>query len=104
MLGAVRLVRVPTAALLDRVHAAFLEQRGARFDQMGVDNIFAEPPFPQFFPRPGGEGFWQRTTCLCLHALYAGDEIVATAGALMAGNHYSQYINSTTIGAAARYA
>ena len=40
---------------------------------------------------------------MCLHALYAGDTVVATCWGAMAGNPYSQYINSTASGPAAKY-
>jgi CelD/BcsL family acetyltransferase involved in cellulose biosynthesis len=40
---------------------------------------------------------------LRFHALYAGDDIVATCCGAYAGNHYSQYINSTADGPAARF-
>ena len=60
--GPVRAVRVNDVATLDAVHAAFLTQRGARFE-----------------------------------------EILATCWGAMAGDHYSQYINSTSAGPAAKY-
>lgn len=101
--GAVRLVHVRDAETLDRVHAAFLEQRGARFDEMGVDNIFAKPPFPALFRDLAIASFDSERPALCLHALYAGEDIVATSWGLQSGTHYSQYINSTSAGPAARY-
>ncbi len=103
LLGPVRLVRVSDTSMLKRVHATFIEQRGARFDEMGVDNIFAQPPFPQFFLETAEASFGSRRPVLCAHALMAGDEIVATSWGTTAGDHYSQYINSTTSGPAGRY-
>ncbi len=101
--GPVRLVRINDLAALDRVHAIFLEQRGKRFAAMGVDNIFAQPPFPDFFRTMATSGFDQKRPALLLHALMVGDEVAATCWGTMAGNHYSQYINSTTEGPAGRY-
>ncbi|WP_240231158.1 GNAT family N-acetyltransferase [Devosia lacusdianchii] len=101
--GPVRLVRVTDAATLARVQAVFIEQRGARFDEMGVDNIFAQPPFPQFFRELTTQAFASERPALCAHALLAGDDIVATSWGAMAGDHYSQYINSTSSGPAGRY-
>ena len=101
--GEVRLLRITDAANLERVHQAFLEQRGARFGEMGIDNMFAHAPFLQLFRDLTTAGFGSEHPTLCLHALYAGDEIVATSWGLHAGTHYSQYINSTTSGPAARY-
>lgn len=102
-LGPVRLVRVNDAATLEAVQAVFISQRGARFVEMGVDNIFAQPPFPQFFRELAAEGFGKNRPALCAHALLAGDEIVATCWGATAGDHYSQYINSTSSGPAGRY-
>ncbi|SEQ25192.1 Acetyltransferase involved in cellulose biosynthesis, CelD/BcsL family [Devosia sp. YR412] len=101
--GPVRLVRVDDAATLDLVQATFIEQRGARFDAMGVDNIFAKAPFTHFFRALSIASFGETRPALCVHALLAGDEIVATSWGATAGNHYSQYINSTSAGPAARY-
>tara|TARA_R110002020_G_scaffold290673_10_gene506113 strand:- start:1720 stop:2922 length:1203 start_codon:yes stop_codon:yes gene_type:complete len=103
MLGPVRLVRVSDTAMLAKVHAVFLAQRGERFTEMGIANIFAQAPFPEFFRRLVGEGFGSARPALCAHALLAGEEIVATSWGAMAGDHYSQYINSTATGAAGRY-
>lgn len=101
--GPVRVVRVNDIAMLDAVHAAFLTQRGARFEEMGVRNIFAEPGFVRFFRQLAIEGFDTRRPALTLHALYAGEDILATCWGAMAGDHYSQYINSTAAGPAAKY-
>lgn len=103
MLGPVRLARVTDPAMLERVHAEFLAQRGARFDAMGVANIFAEPPYVQFFRDVVANNFEAARPTLTAHALFAGDEIVATCWGTMAGDHYSQYINSTSSGPAGRY-
>ena len=101
--GPLRLVRVADSATLDKVHRIFLDQRGERFTEMGVRNIFAEPAFVSFFRQLTIESFGQRRPAMCLHALYAGDTVVATCWGAMAGNHYSQYINSTASGPAAKY-
>lgn len=101
--GPVRTVRVNDLPTLEAAHRAFLEQRGARFAEMGVRNIFAEDGFVRFFRQLAAAGFGQRRPALCLHALFAGEEIVATCWGAMAGDHYSQYINSTSSGPAAQY-
>ncbi|ODT80031.1 MAG: hypothetical protein ABS76_17735 [Pelagibacterium sp. SCN 64-44] len=101
--GPVRLVRIADPEALERVHAIFLEQRGRRFSAMGVGNIFAQPPFPGFFRSLATDSFAQQRPALVLHALMVGDEVAATCWGTMAGNHYSQYINSTTEGPAGRY-
>jgi len=103
MLGRVELRRVTAIDELDRVHAAFLAQRGERFDQMGVGNLFAQQSFVRFFRNLAAEGFSDQHPALCFHALYAGEEILATTCGAFAGKHYSQYINSTASGPAAKY-
>ena len=103
MLGEVRLVRARDADELARIHAAFLVQRGSRFDQMGIGNRFAEPAFIRFFAELAARGFAEDRPALCFHALYAGDDIVATSCGAFSGTHYSQYINSTASGPAAKY-
>ena len=101
--GPVRLRRASTPGEIDLIHAEFLRQRGNRFAQMGVRNIFAEPRFRRFFRDAARDGLVHKRPVLALHALYAGDTIVATSIGTYSGTHYSQYINSTTDGPAARY-
>lgn len=101
--GAVRLVAVRDATMLAAVQDAFIAQRGARFDAMGVDNIFARPPFVELFRELTLASVDSARPALSLHALFAGEEIVATSWGLQAGTHYSQYINSTSAGPAAKY-
>jgi CelD/BcsL family acetyltransferase involved in cellulose biosynthesis len=103
MFGKLELRRVNDAAELDKVHRAFLAQRAERFDQMAVKNIFAEDYFVKFFKSLATRSFNASRPALSFHALYAGDEIVATCCGAFAGNHYSQYINSTASGPAAKY-
>lgn len=102
-IGPVRLVRIADAETLARVQAIFLAQRGKRFEAMGVDNIFAQPPFPDFFRTLAEAQFGSARPALVLHALLAGEEVLATCWGTMEGDHYSQYINSTTDGPAGRY-
>lgn len=101
--GPVRVIRVSDATMLDQVHAVFLAQRATRFEEMGVRNIFAEDSFVRFFRQLAVQSFGAARPALTLHALYAGEEILATCWGAMAGNHYSQYINSTAAGPAAKY-
>ena len=103
MFGPVQLVRVDDAALLKRTHGVFLEQRALRFDSMGIANVFAKAPFPQLFEQLTSAGFGEEHPALSAHALLAGDEIVATCWGVIAGTHYSQYINSTASGPASRF-
>lgn len=102
--GTVEFRTATTPDEIDAVHAAFLEQRGARFAQQGIANIFGQPDFVRFF-RAGAIaslGTGERPAML-FQALYAGDEIVATSFGTFCGAHYSQYINSTAAGEVAKF-
>ena len=99
----VTLRRVTDTAALAQVHQAFLVQRGERFAQMGVDNIFATPEMVAFFHDLCAAGLGACQPAFLAHALYVGDEIVATSFGAIANGHYSQYINSTTVGPASKY-
>jgi CelD/BcsL family acetyltransferase involved in cellulose biosynthesis len=102
-LGPLTLRRADTVAELERQHAAFLAQRARRFAVMGIDNIFGETEFVAYFRRLALEGRGRPRPALAFHALYAGEEIVATSIGTFQGGHYSQYINSTaSTGPAAR--
>jgi len=100
--GRVALRRADTADELDRQHQAFLAQRAERFAEMGVENIFADREFVCFFRTLAAAGFGQDRPALAFHALYAGDQIVATSVGTYQGTHFSQYINSTASGPAAK--
>jgi CelD/BcsL family acetyltransferase involved in cellulose biosynthesis len=103
MMGQVTLRRAETPDEIDKVHRTFLEQRGARFTEMGVKNIFAEDWFVRFFRNAAEASLGAERPIARFHALYAGDEIVATSFGTYAGTHYSQFINSTAAGPAAKY-
>ncbi len=101
--GEVVLRLARTEAEVEQMHAAFLDQRAKRFRQMGVENIFASAPFQTLFRSLAIASLGQKSPTFRYHALYAGEEIVATSLGLTTPVHYSQYINSTTDGPAARY-
>ncbi|MDB5586836.1 MAG: hypothetical protein JWP26_1806 [Devosia sp.] len=101
--GPVSVRRIVDAEALSPVHAAFLAQRGERFAQMGIENLFATPGMVGFFRSLCESAMGQDRPAFMAHALYAGDEILATSFGAAAGNHYSQYINSTSAGPASKY-
>jgi CelD/BcsL family acetyltransferase involved in cellulose biosynthesis len=101
--GPVKLHRAATPAEVETMLEVFLDQRGRRFVQMGVENIFQRPAFRQFFRQLALEGLDQDRPAISLHALYAGEAIVATSIGTYGPTHYSQYINSTDYGDASRY-
>jgi len=100
-LGPVTVRRADSPEEIAAVHAAFLAQRSARFAQMGIPNVFAEDWCVAFFRRAAASG--PALPAMRLHALWAGDHILATSCGTCAGPHYSQYINSTASGPAAKY-
>ena len=102
-LGPVTLRRATTIEHIDQVHAAFLEHRSVRFRQMGVPNVFAEAHFRALFRDGAIAGAGDAKPAIALHALYVGEEIVATAVGTYSPCHYSQYINSNTDGPASKY-
>ncbi|HEV7277955.1 MAG TPA: GNAT family N-acetyltransferase [Devosiaceae bacterium] len=104
IMGPVRLEQAKTSEEIDAYHAAFLRQRSARFAEMGVGNVFAEDWFIRFFKAAARQSLGMKRPILRFHALFAGDEILATAFGTYSGSHYSQYINSTaTEGPAVKY-
>jgi CelD/BcsL family acetyltransferase involved in cellulose biosynthesis len=103
-MGPVSLRRATTPEDIDTYHEAFLRQRGARFAELGIANVFAEDWFVRLFKAAALQSLGAEQPILRFHALYAGDQILATALGTYSGNHYSQYINSTaTEGPAVKY-
>lgn len=103
LLGPVELRMATTPDEIDRVHAAFLEQRALRFAQQGIANIFAEPHFVRFMRDAAIAALGGTPPASAFHALYAGQSIVATSFGTFAAGHYSQYINATAAGEAAKF-
>lgn len=102
-LGPVQLRAATSVEEIDRVQAAFLEQRAARFAQMGIANIFGEPHFVRFMREGAIASLGQARPALIFHALHAGETIVATSCGTFCGTHYSQYINATAGGDVAKF-
>jgi CelD/BcsL family acetyltransferase involved in cellulose biosynthesis len=70
---------------------------------MGISNPFARKDLLDFFHTAGESSLGQDRPVMAFHALMAGDEILATSVGSFCGPHFSQYINSTADGEAARY-
>lgn len=102
-MGPVVLRRADSVEEIARVHAVFLEQRNVRFAEMGIRNVFADDWFVAFFKRAAAGSPGSDQPAIRFHALHAGDEIVAISCGACTGTHYSQFINSTASGPAARY-
>lgn len=101
--GAISLHAAATVEDIEHIHSVFLSQRAKRFRQMGVENIFADAPFQALFRNLAIASLGQPAPAFRYHALYAGEEIVATSLGVATASHYSQYINSTTDGPASKY-
>ncbi len=101
-MGPVVLRRAETPETVAAYHRVFLEQRAARFAEQGIANVFAEPWCVRFFSEAATGSLGSARPVLRFHALFAGDEIVATSCGTYAGGHFSQYINSMTAGPAAK--
>ena len=101
--GPVTLRRASSEEEVDRILAAFHDQRTKRFAQQGIPNPFAASHFQQFFRQTAMASLARELPTLRLHGLWAGEELVATAIGTYCESHYSQYINSTADGAAAKY-
>ncbi len=93
-IGPVRHVRAGTAAEVDTILATFLAQKRHRFRAQGIPDVFAAPA-PQEFLRAGClAGLANGTPAIELHALFAGERIVATFGAAVDRFRWSAMFNS----------
>lgn len=101
--GPLRLHRAASAEDVEIIQTEFIRQRGIRFRQMGVENIFANAAFTRFFRDLSVASLGDPRPAVSMHALYAGETILATSIGTYGPSHYSQYINSTTDGEAAKY-
>jgi CelD/BcsL family acetyltransferase involved in cellulose biosynthesis len=73
----------------ERVLAAFDAQRGARMRALGIPDAYASAPARAFLDGLALCGLAAGAPRLELHALFLGDRIVATFGALCAGDRMS---------------
>lgn len=101
--GEVKLRRASTPEEIDAFEAVFFEQRSRRFREMGVKNVFGTPEFRAFYRDVARASLGKNNPALTIHALMAGSEIVATSFGVYSPGHYSQQINSTADGPAAKY-
>jgi CelD/BcsL family acetyltransferase involved in cellulose biosynthesis len=102
-IGPLSLRRAGTPEEIETFNAVFLEQRASRFRKMGVDNVFARDDFQALFRGSANASLGAKRPLLSYHALFVGEDIVATSIGIRSGRHYSQYINSTSEGPASRY-
>ena len=86
-LGPSRLSRAETPAEIERVMAAFLSQKAARFRAMGLQDPFAEPSVRAFLKRAAGPG--GATAPLELYSLDLAGNTVATYIGAVHGDRFS---------------
>ena len=101
--GPVRLRHAESLDEVEEVHAVFRDQRTARFKRSGIENPFESTEFQLLFKNAAVHSLHRTVPTFRFYALFAGDEIVATALGIYSGKHYSQYINSTSDGPASKY-
>ncbi|MEM8813204.1 MAG: GNAT family N-acetyltransferase, partial [Pseudomonadota bacterium] len=92
--GAVRVVSPNDTLSFDEIFRAFLDQRGARFRQMGVSNLFEDPAIRAFIEEVSAPKVRGERPFLQFSVLFSGDAICATYAGITAGNHYSCFANS----------
>jgi CelD/BcsL family acetyltransferase involved in cellulose biosynthesis len=81
---------------VDRVLAAFRMQKAARFAQQGIHNVFDDPGVMDFVHAASRDGLSEGHPVIELHALEAGGEILAVAGAVAENRRFSVMFNSIT--------
>jgi CelD/BcsL family acetyltransferase involved in cellulose biosynthesis len=81
--------RAADASEMDRILGAFHEQKSARMRALGIVDPYEGPPAQEFLRRIASHGLAEGAPCLEVHALTAGERIVATFGALSAGDRLS---------------
>lgn len=101
--GPVRLRQARTPDEIDAFEEVFFQQRSRRFREMGVRNVFGTPEFRRFFRQTARDSLGERRPALRIHALFTGETIVTTSFGAYCGDHYTQQINSTAAGEAAKY-
>ncbi|WP_164730600.1 GNAT family N-acetyltransferase [Pelagibacterium montanilacus] len=101
--GMLSLCRARTPDDVEEIYRRFSDQRAKRFHKMGVENIFARPHFDRLLRGGALEALGGKDAVVTLHALYGGDTVLATSVGVRTPTHYSQYINSTAEGDAAKY-
>jgi CelD/BcsL family acetyltransferase involved in cellulose biosynthesis len=94
-LGPVAFQRARTPAEIDRVLAAFFQQKAARMREQGLSNAFNAPGVKEF-TRAAAHEIDPDTgePVIELYAASVGDTIIATFGGIMADGRFSGMFNS----------
>jgi CelD/BcsL family acetyltransferase involved in cellulose biosynthesis len=86
--GPIRRVRAETAEERAQLLAAFHAQKAAWFKERGLADVFSDPPARDYVARTVASGVFE------LHALFAGETIVATACGGVHNGRFSMAFNS----------
>jgi CelD/BcsL family acetyltransferase involved in cellulose biosynthesis len=92
--GPVRIVTASDPGTAAAILDAFITQKRERLLASGLPNEFAAPGAREFLARASGERLAERDPGIELHALFAGERIVATFAGGGQGERYSGMFNS----------
>jgi CelD/BcsL family acetyltransferase involved in cellulose biosynthesis len=93
-LGELRLVEPLHEAEIQPVLDAYLRQKAARFQALGMVDPFAAPEVRAFLARATAAGVGTRAPAISLHALLAGERVLAVFGGASAAGRFSAMFTS----------
>ena len=96
--GAVSFRLARDVAEVERFTDLFLAWKAARFAELGIANVFAEPGTRAFIIEAATRGLPEGRPVIELSALMVGDEPVALFGGTVAGGRFSGMFNAMTTG------
>jgi CelD/BcsL family acetyltransferase involved in cellulose biosynthesis len=103
LFGEVELRQATTPEEIDAYESVFFKQRARRFKETNVKNIFGMPEFRRFYRNTARASLGREHPAMTMHAVVAGNEIVATSFGARRPGHYSRQIHSTAEGPASKY-
>jgi CelD/BcsL family acetyltransferase involved in cellulose biosynthesis len=94
LLGAVSIAQPRSIADVEEILSAFLTQKAARFQSMGVTDPFASPDVQRFLINGAANGLASGEPAISLYALRAGSRIVAVFGGSIHGGRFTGMFTS----------
>ncbi|HWM82657.1 MAG TPA: GNAT family N-acetyltransferase [Pseudolabrys sp.] len=91
--GAVVFRKARTAAEVSAILTAFHDQKAQRMQELGVDNVFAEPGVADFIAEAACHAI-DTAPVIEAYALFAGERIAATSAGVVANGRFSTMFNS----------
>ena len=98
-----RYLRATNAGEVDRLLAAFMVQKSARFSEKGMDNVFAEPGVEAFLRASCHQGLGAGAPVIEIHSLVTDEEVLALYAGVNDGKRFSGMFNSYTLSENARW-